>query len=74
VDIFGERGVDFALLVCEHYLLPFYERLGWSTHAGELLVHQHGETVGFTFNRPMTHPARASGPPGGVIDLMGPPW
>ncbi len=74
VDLFAERGVDFALLVCEPHLIPFYERLGWGTHAGDLLVRQYGQAMRFTFNLPMTHPVGTPGPTGGVIDLMGPPW
>jgi GNAT superfamily N-acetyltransferase len=74
MDLFGGQGVDFALLVCEPHLVPFYERLGWKPHAGDLLVRQHGEAVRFTFNLPMTHPVRTSCPPGVVIDLMCPPW
>jgi len=52
----------------------FYERLGWGTHAGDLLVRQYGQAMRFTFNLPMTHPVGTPGPTGGVIDLMGPPW
>jgi GNAT superfamily N-acetyltransferase len=74
IDLFRGQGVDFALLVCEPHLVPYYERLGWETHAGNLLVRQHGETVRFTLNLPMTHPVGTFCPPGVVIDLMGPPW
>jgi hypothetical protein len=66
--------VEFALLVCEPDLIPFYERLGWRPFPGVLLVEQHGATVPFTFNRPMTLPVRQDAPPGGTIDLLGPPW
>jgi GNAT superfamily N-acetyltransferase len=74
MDLFRGQGVDFALLVCEPHLVPFYERIGWRTHAGDLVVRQHGEAVRFTFNLPMTHPVRTPCPQGVVIDLMGPPW
>jgi hypothetical protein len=74
MDLFRGQGVGFALLVCEPDLIPFYERLGWTPHAGDLLVRQHGEMVRFTFNRPMTHPVLTAVPAGGVIDLVGPPW
>jgi GNAT superfamily N-acetyltransferase len=74
LDLFRDQDVDFVLLVCEPHLIPFYERLGWRIHAGDFLVRQHGKAVQFTFNRPMTHPVRTPDPPGGTIDLMGPPW
>jgi GNAT superfamily N-acetyltransferase len=74
LELFREQGADFALLVCEPTLVPFYERLGWVPHAGGLLVHQHGEAVEFAFNLPMVFPLRNSVAPGGVIDLKGPPW
>lgn len=74
VELFREQGADFALLVCEPALIPFYERLGWATHGGGLVVRQRGEAVPFTFNLPMVHPLRDAAVPDGVIDLMGPPW
>ena len=74
VELLREQGADFALLVCEPGLIPFHERLGWSHHAGGLVVRQRGEAVGFTFNLPMVHPLRDAVAPVGVIDLMGPPW
>ena len=75
LDFFGEQGdVDFALLVCEPGLVPFYERLGWQRFSGELFVTQRQATVPFTFNLPMTLPVRLREPPGGSIDLLGPPW
>ena len=75
LDFFRERGeVDFALLVCEPALVPFYERLGWRRFPGDLLVTQRQATVSFTFNLPMTAPVRLEEPPGGTIDLLGPPW
>jgi GNAT superfamily N-acetyltransferase len=74
VELFREQGADFALLVCEPAQVPFYERLGWATHAGGLLVRQRGEAVPFTFNLPMVYPLLDATSPAGVIDLMGPPW
>ena len=52
----------------------FYERLGWRRFPGDLFVTQRQATVPFTFNLPMTTPIRLQGPPGGEIDLLGPPW
>jgi RimJ/RimL family protein N-acetyltransferase len=69
-----EAGVDFSLLVCEPDLIAFYERSGWRRFGGDLLVSQRGATVPFTFNVPMTLPARSGGEPDGIIDLSGPPW
>ena len=54
--------------------MPFYERLGWRSFPGELLVAQRRATVPFTFNLPMTIPVRLQEPPTGAIDLLGPPW
>lgn len=74
VELLREQGADFALLVCEPALIPFYERLGWVSHPGGLVVRQHGEAVEFTFNLPMVYLLRYAKVPAGVIDLMGPPW
>ena len=75
LDFFHNQGeVDFGLLVCEPGLAPFYERLGWRSFPGDLLVTQHKATVPFTFNLPMTIPIRLQESLGGKIDLLGPPW
>lgn len=75
LDYFQEQGdVDFGLLVCEQVLVPFYERLGWYTFPGELLVTQQRTTVPFTFNLPMITPLQLQEPLTGTIDLLGPPW
>ncbi len=75
LDFFSEQGdVDFGLLVCEPGLVPFYERQGWRRFPGELLVAQHGATVPYTFNLPMTTPVRLEERLAGTIDLLGPPW
>jgi GNAT superfamily N-acetyltransferase len=74
VELLREHGADFALLVCEPGLIPFYERLGWVPHDGGLVVRQHGKSIEFTFNLPMVHPLRDATLPAGVIDLVGPPW
>lgn len=74
VELLREQGADFALLVCEPALIPFYERIGWLPHAGDLVVRQHGEAIPFTFNLPMIYPLGAARIPDGVIDQMGPPW
>lgn len=75
LDFFHEQGdVDFALLVCEPGLIPFYERLGWRRFFGDLLVTQQQATVPFTFNLPMTTTIGLRESLGGTIDLLGPPW
>lgn len=66
----GQGDVDFALLVCEAGLVPFYERLGWRRFLGELFVAQRQATVPFTFNLPMTTPVRLREPLAGAIDLL----
>jgi aminoglycoside 2'-N-acetyltransferase I len=75
IEFFRERDdVDFALLVCKPSLIPLYERLGWTTFSGDLLVDQHGKSVKFTFNVPMTRSIRLTDELGGAINLLGPPW
>jgi GNAT superfamily N-acetyltransferase len=73
-DFFRANSVDFVLLVCEPGLVAFYERLGWRTFPGELLVSQRGETVPFTFNLCMTAPMWLTNPLTGTINLLGAPW
>lgn len=74
VAFFREAGADFALLVCETDLIPYYRRLGWAAFDGPPLVQQRGETVPFTFNRAMTFGIEEAAPAGGSLDLRGPPW
>jgi hypothetical protein len=66
--------VEFALLVCEQKLIPFYERLGWRRFDGSLFVTQMQATVWFTSLLPMTIPIRLRESVSGTIDLLGPPW
>lgn len=76
LDHFREAGADFALLVCEPRLIPTYERLGWSRHAGDVYSRQ-GQTdtaLPFTFNLVMTCALGLSPPGEAAIDLQGPPW
>ncbi|HEV3416041.1 MAG TPA: GNAT family N-acetyltransferase [Pirellulales bacterium] len=75
IEFFREQDdIDFGLLVCKPSLIPLYERLSWRVFAGDLFVEQHGKTVKFTFNVPMTCPLRLQEVLGGAIDLLGPPW
>jgi nodulation protein A len=69
-----DHQVAFSLLVCQEHLLPFYNRLGWHTFSGRLVVEQPtGRTV-FTINRPMVLSGLRSAPHDGTIDLNGLPW
>jgi predicted N-acetyltransferase YhbS len=74
LDFFREQEVAFVLLVCEPHLVVFYERFGWQTFPGTLLVQQRGNTVPFTLNLCMTLPLRLADALTGIIDLLGPPW
>ena len=74
IDFFGERGLEFGLLVCDPSLLGYYTQLGWREFGGTLLTKQHDNTVEFTFNRVMVIDVNAQAPNDGVIDLLGPPW
>ena len=74
VEFFGERGVEFSLLVCEPHLLGYYARLGWQEFGGGLRVTQFGAATDFTLARVMVLAVRGAAPHRGVIDLLGPPW
>jgi aminoglycoside 2'-N-acetyltransferase I len=74
IEFFRVANADFALLVCEPRLIPYYQSLGWAEFGGRLTVLQWGAQEEFTFNRVMTHPVRWVAPADGAIDLMGPPW
>jgi hypothetical protein len=69
-----DHHVDFSLLVCQEQLLPFYERLGWLSFPGRLIVEQPGGSIVFTVNHPMVLPGVCPAPHEGVIDLRGLPW
>jgi nodulation protein A len=70
----ADHAVAFSLLVCQDHLVPFYERLGWLTFGGRLVVAQPGGKTVFTLNRPMVLPGRRPAPRDGEIDLDGLPW
>ena len=74
IELFGERGQQFGLLLCDPSLLGYYARLGWREFGGTLLTKQHQDTVEFTFNRVMVTDVTTPAPADGVIDLQGPPW
>lgn len=70
-QFFSDRGVLFALLVCDGGLVDYYSHLGWSLFHGETLTTQHKP---FTFNRVMLAGVTGEAPTSGTIDLQGPPW
>lgn len=74
VAFLHQRGVAFAVLVCQPALIPYYEHLGWRPFTGRLLVRQHGALEEFSFNRVMTRSVTAVAPETGTLDLLGPPW
>jgi aminoglycoside 2'-N-acetyltransferase I len=69
-----DHHVAFSLLVCQEHLLPFYERLGWFSFPGRLIVEQPSGPTIFTINRPMVLPGLCPAPQEGDIDLRGFPW
>lgn len=74
LDVAIERSCDFALLVCEDELVPYYAKSGWSLFEGTMLTIQKGEKTRFEFNNVMVRPLSSAAPANGTIDLEGPPW
>lgn len=74
LDFAAERDADFALLVCEPSLVPYYERLGWALFHGTMLTVQNGAKTPFEFNLVMVTSLGSAAPEDGTIDLEGPPW
>ena len=74
VALMEERGVDFALLVCDTRLIPYYGERGWRRFGGTTLVTQSGQEEVFTFNEVMVRNIGSAAPDAGTIDLLGPPW
>lgn len=74
VALHAEHQVAFSLLVCQEHLLPFYDRLGWVSFSGRLLVEQPTGPMLFTINRPMALSGTSAAPREGTIDLKGLPW
>ena len=71
--IWEELEVDFGLLICEHCLVSFYERLGWHAVQEPLVVDQPGGPLTMS-EVAMVHPCRRESWPEGRIHLRGLPW
>src|SRR5215470_11336163 len=63
--LYDDHRVAFSLLVCQEHLLPFYNRLGWLSFAGRLLVEQPTGLTVFTINRPMVLAGLSAAPQDG---------
>lgn len=74
LDYLTTQDTDFALLVCQDEMVPFYGELGWRVFEGTVLVRQFGEEETFEYNRVMVGDLNSAAPTGGTIDLDGPPW
>ena len=73
-EIFCEElQVDFGLLICEHSLTSFYERLGWHAVDEPLVVDQPGGPLTMS-EVAMVYSCRCESWPEGRIDLRGLPW
>jgi GNAT superfamily N-acetyltransferase len=69
-----DHQVAFPLLVCQEHLRPFYNRLGWLSFSGRLLVEQPTGPTMFTITRSMVLLGLSAAPQDGLIDLKGLPW
>ncbi len=69
-----EREFAFALLVCWPSRVPFYERLSWRTHPGQVVCEQPGGQVTIDRMRVMVLDGRQCPLPDAHIDLRGLPW
>jgi Acetyltransferase (GNAT) domain len=67
-------NVSFVLMICHSDLVPFYQRIGWHSFQGKLLVKQCGTTVPFTAHQPMLLSTGQEISQDEVIDLCGLPW
>ena len=67
-------NVAFVFMICHSDLVPFYQRIGWQSFQGKLLVKRCRTTVPSTVHRPMLLSTYQEIPQNGVIDLCGLPW
>jgi aminoglycoside 2'-N-acetyltransferase I len=72
--LFGEQGIDFALLFCEPKNIGFYGALGWSIFPGQVIVDQPAGRGPFALMTAMVLGLARPAPAAGVIDLCGLPW
>lgn len=68
-----EMDADFGFLFCLPRLVPFYERLGWQTISGPVLVQQSGGNVESPVES-MVLPLRGGSWPPGRVELQSLPW
>ncbi len=66
--------LDFALLFCAPEVAPFYDRLGWTPFAGEVVVTRHGTKAPLDGFEAMTCGLARPAPRAGLIDVCGLPW
>ena len=71
--LFRALKCDIGGLLCENKVTGFYERLGWSTASGPVLVERDGEKVRWP-EAFMYFAEQADRRIGGDIDLCGLPW
>jgi aminoglycoside 2'-N-acetyltransferase I len=64
---------DLGLLFCEPQNAPLYQRLGWQSFHGEVLVTQPRGHLRFDVIDPYVFDLKIA-PRTGVLDLCGPPW
>jgi GNAT superfamily N-acetyltransferase len=69
-----DRDFAFALLVCWPSRVPFYERLSWRTHPGQVVCEQPGGQITIDRMRVMVLDGRQCPLPDARIDLRGLPW
>jgi aminoglycoside 2'-N-acetyltransferase I len=68
-----ELAVDFGLLVCENYMIPYYGKFGWQLVKVKTWIDQPQGKVAFP-DPVMILPVCKSEWPDGEIDLCGMPW
>lgn len=68
-----EMDADFGFLFCLPRLVPFYERLGWQTISGPVLVQQPGGDVESPVES-MVLPLRDRPWPPGRVETQSLPW
>jgi aminoglycoside 2'-N-acetyltransferase I len=70
-----EFGVEFGLLICKEYLVPYYAALDWQLVESKMFFEQDGEQRTFEHNIAcMIYPCTEKPWPSGDIDMMGSPW
>jgi hypothetical protein len=73
-ELMVNQGVDFGLLVCRPPVIPYYERLGWRAHRGDVYSSRFGERVLYQLSTVMVLPFKTEPAADAEIDLCGPAW